>query len=43
MKEKLYRLVCWFKNMLAYSDIGAVPGSANIQVNDLDIKITRNG
>jgi hypothetical protein len=27
--------------MLAYSDIGAVPGSANIQVNDLDIKITR--
>jgi hypothetical protein len=26
-----------------YSDIGAVPGSANIQVNDLDIKITRNG
>jgi hypothetical protein len=28
--------------MLAYSDIGAVPGS-NIQVNDLDIKITRNG
>jgi hypothetical protein len=30
------------KVMLAYSDI-AVPGSANIQVNDLDIKITRNG
>jgi hypothetical protein len=25
--------------MLAYSDIGAVPGSANIQVNDLDIKL----
>jgi hypothetical protein len=31
------------KVMLAYSDIGAVPGSPNIQVNDLDIKITRNG
>jgi hypothetical protein len=25
------------KVMLAYSDIGAVPGSPNIQVNDLDI------
>jgi hypothetical protein len=34
----------WFENFKsdAYSDIGAVPGS-NIQVNDLDIKITRNG
>jgi hypothetical protein len=30
------------KVMLAYSDIGAVPGSPNIQVNDLDIKITRS-
>ncbi|MBU0941210.1 MAG: S8 family serine peptidase [Bacteroidetes bacterium] len=31
------------KVMLAYSDIGATPGSSNIQVNDLDVKIIRNG
>lgn len=31
------------KVMLAYSDIGATPGVANIQVNDLDIKIVRAG
>jgi hypothetical protein len=35
MKEKL--LYRWFKSlkvMLAYSDIGAVPGVTNIQVNE---------
>ncbi|MDG2431637.1 S8 family serine peptidase, partial [Flavobacterium sp.] len=31
------------KVMLAYSDIGATPGATNIQVNDLDIKLVRNG
>ena len=31
------------KVMLAYSDIGATPGASNIQVNDLDVKIVRNG
>ena len=31
------------KVMMAYSDIGATPGATNIQVNDLDVKIVRNG
>jgi len=31
------------KVMLAYSDIGATPGATNIQVNDLDIKIVKDG
>jgi hypothetical protein len=31
------------KVMLAYSDIGATPGATNIQVNDLDIKLVKNG
>lgn len=31
------------KVLLAYSDIGGTPGAANIQVNDLDIKIVKDG
>ncbi|MFB0903140.1 MAG: S8 family serine peptidase, partial [Nonlabens sp.] len=31
------------KVMLAYSDIGATPGVTNISVNDLDIKIVKDG
>ncbi|MEA9415856.1 S8 family serine peptidase [Flavobacterium sp. PL02] len=31
------------KVMLAYSDISAEPGSSSIQVNDLDIKIVKDG
>ncbi|MFE3866451.1 S8 family serine peptidase [Flavobacterium sp. LS2P90] len=31
------------KIMLAYSDIGATPGATSIQVNDLDIKIVKDG
>ncbi|MCV9934435.1 S8 family serine peptidase [Flavobacterium sp. LS1R47] len=31
------------KVMLAYSDIGATPGSSSIQVNDLDVKIVKDG
>lgn len=31
------------KVMLAYSDTGATPGSALIQINDLDIKIVKDG
>ncbi|MCG9792683.1 S8 family serine peptidase [Flavobacterium algicola] len=31
------------KIMMAYSDIGATPGATNISVNDLDIKIVKDG
>jgi hypothetical protein len=31
------------KVMLAYSDIGGTPGAAAVQVNDLDIKIVKDG
>ncbi|MCC9019553.1 S8 family serine peptidase [Flavobacterium lipolyticum] len=31
------------KVMLAYSDISATPGAVSVQVNDLDIKIVRDG
>ncbi|MCV9927799.1 S8 family serine peptidase [Flavobacterium sp. LS1R49] len=31
------------KVMLAYSDIGTTPGSSSIQINDLDIKIVKDG
>lgn len=31
------------KVLLAYTDVGGTPGSASVQVNDLDIKIVKDG